>query len=72
VKSGAWNALAFDDWAVSGISYGERIAAQFLLAVWDPNEEWKCGKFDVMTALRKWDDDHLGAFIVWAKDPWWP
>ncbi|AWM39168.1 hypothetical protein GobsT_25480 [Gemmata obscuriglobus] len=50
-----WDAGAFDRWAdETPISHGERITAQFLLAVWDSGNTWKCGRFDVVQALRLW------------------
>ncbi|MDZ4852656.1 MAG: hypothetical protein SGI77_25485 [Pirellulaceae bacterium] len=67
-----WDALTLDAWASSGTaSHGELCTARFILAVWDSDGEWRCGKFDVMNALRVWDDIHRQAFINWATDPWW-
>lgn len=67
-----WNADVVDRWAASGgPSHGERVTAQFLLAVWNPNHEWTSGRFDVMEALRIWDERHRGVFLSWARDPWW-
>lgn len=40
-----------------------------------PATEWSCpweiGGFDVMAALKIWDDAHRAAFLAWAKNPWW-
>lgn len=33
---------------------------------------WRCGLFDVVNAMGTWDTLHRAAFVVWAKDPWWP
>lgn len=67
-----WNAETVDAWAASGgASHGERITAQFLLAVWNPDGDWESGKFDLMEALPLWDDGHREAFLTWAKAPWW-
>jgi hypothetical protein len=67
-----WNALRLDEWAASnGPSHGERCAAQFLLAVWNPDEPWQSGKFDLMEALRVFDAQHHRALIEWALNPWW-
>ena len=43
---------------------------------WDaPATEWDCpwkiGGFDLMHALKVWDDAHKKAFLDWAKAPWW-
>src|SRR5262245_22860451 len=68
-----FDAPAFDCWASDELSHGERATAQFILAVWDPNyDDWQSGRFDVMEALRVWDEQHRAAFLEWAKDPWWP
>ena len=41
-----WEPLEFDGWASSGgPSHGEVCTARFLLAVWDPNNDWKAGRF---------------------------
>lgn len=67
-----WDALAIDAWASTGIpSHGERCAARFILAVWNPDIPWSAGPFDVMEALSVWDPQHHRAFLQWAVDPWW-
>ena len=67
-----WDPVALDGWAASSIpSHGERCAAQFLLAVWSPDEPWQSGKFDLMEALRVFDAQHHRALIEWAINPWW-
>jgi hypothetical protein len=38
-----WDAEKVDEWAAGPRSHGERVVGQFLLAVWDPATEWKCG-----------------------------
>ena len=67
-----WDALELDAWGSGPRSHGERVTAQFLLNVWDPSTEWKCGRFDLMEALRIWDPEHHKAFLRWAAAPWWP
>ena len=68
-----FDANMLDGWAASGgPSHGERVTAQFLLAVWDPDQEWKSGRFNLMEALRVWDERHREAFLKWASSPWWP
>lgn len=67
-----WDANLLDEWAVSGEpSHGEKCSAQFVLAVWKPNHEWQSGKFDLMEALRNWDNESHWAFLAWAANPWW-
>ena len=68
-----WDAYALDRrMAESPVSHGELLTAQFLLAVWDPATAWRCGRFELMEALRVWDDRHRAAFLAWANAPWWP
>ena len=67
-----WNASELDEWAAGPASHGEKVTARLLLAIWDPNHTWTAGRFDVMEALRVWDDEHREAFLEWASDPWWP
>ena len=68
-----WDANNFDRWAAeTPVSHGELLAAQFLLAVWDPEHPWRCGPFNLMESLRVWDEVHTAAFLGWVRDPWWP
>lgn len=71
-----WDANRLDEWATAPRSHGERCAAQFVLAVWagTPTSEceWKSGPFDLMEALRVWDEQHHHAFVSWVRAPWWP
>jgi hypothetical protein len=71
-----WDALRLDEWATDSRSHGERCTAQFVLAIWSgtPASEcqWKVGPFDLLEALRVWDEDHHRAFLSWARAPWWP
>ena len=67
-----WDAEKLDAWGRGPRSHGERVTAQFLLGVWDPSATWKCGRFDVIDALRIWDSTHHQAFLRWAAEPWWP
>jgi hypothetical protein len=80
---GQWNAESFDlyDWDSKGAA--AQHAARFVLAVWsgkavhfaDYGEDscpWETGAFDAMEALKCWDIRHRGAFLAWARDPWWP
>jgi hypothetical protein len=67
-----WGANRLDDWAAGGgPSHGEKCAARFILAVWDPNHEWQSGRFDLMEALGIWDSASHQAFLDWAANPWW-
>jgi hypothetical protein len=67
-----WDANQLDAWAASGVlSHGELVTARFVLAIWDPNHPWRCGRFDLMDAMGIWDGDHRRAFLAWAADPWW-
>jgi len=67
-----WDANVLDRWAAdSAVSHGELVTARFLLAVWDSDHDWRCGRFDVMDAMRVWDARHREAFLRWAGRPWW-
>jgi hypothetical protein len=67
-----WDADKLDEWVASGVpSHGEKCTARFLLAIWNPDYEWKSPKFDLMDALSVWDSAHHAAFLEWARKPWW-
>jgi len=67
-----WDTVALDEWAASGgPSHGERCAAQPLLVVWNPDEPWRSGKFNLTEALRVFDAQHHRSLIKWALKPWW-
>ena len=63
-----WDANALDKWALTA-SHGEKLAAQFVLVVWNQWDEWKCGRFDVIEAYGVWDAEHWAAFRAWADKP---
>lgn len=68
-----WDSNALDKWAFdTPISHGELVTVRFLLAIWDPDFFWRCGRFDFMDAFGVWDEQHRAAFLAWANDPWWP
>ncbi len=47
-----FDALSLDAWAAGpGPSSGERITAQFILWVWDSQDQWACGAFELRGAL---------------------
>ncbi len=65
-----WIPHELNRWAVGPASSGERHAARFVLAVWDNDAGWECGRFDVVEALTAWDEPHRRAFLAWAYEPW--
>lgn len=71
-----WDADRLDEWGAGPRSHGERCAARFVLAVWSGGliEEcpWKSGPFDMVDAVKTWDESHHRAFVSWVRDPWWP
>lgn len=68
-----WDPERLDRWACGPEpGSGALLAAQFVLGVWNHRAEWQCGPFDFFRAYNCWDDDHLAAFLAWAKDPWYP
>lgn len=68
--SGSWDPLALDNWAATVASSGETRAARFVLGVWNSDEDWQCGRFDLFDALAGWDYQHHEAFLRWAEQPW--
>lgn len=72
-KFSTWNALQFEEWACGPEpSSGMKHAARFILEVWNPYDEWKCGRFDWQRAISMWDDKHRKAFIDWLQAPFYP
>lgn len=68
-----WDATELDEWGAGGDpGHGAICAAQFVLSVWNPQQKWSCGRFDLHQALGTWDDQNTGAFQEWIKHPWWP
>ena len=67
-----FDAEELDRWANGPVSHGQRVSAQFVLAVWSPEQCWKCGRFNLMGALSLFDPTHHQAFLTWVSDPWWP
>lgn len=68
-----------------GGGYSEKLAARFVLGVWNSDEDWietarkhgianpeVAAKFDVFEAISKWDDEHRRAFLTWCEAPFWP
>lgn len=67
-----WNPREFDGWACGPVpGHGAKQAARFVLAVWNNEIDWRCGRFDVVEALSVWDDAHRAVFLAWAVNPWW-
>jgi hypothetical protein len=67
-----WNPRELDGWACGPVpGHGAKHAARFVLAVWNNDAEWQCGKFDVVEALPVWDDSHRAVFLAWCAQPWW-
>lgn len=68
-----WDAQRFDKWAAGpSPGHGTLEAARFVLSVWNPCTEWKCGRFNLHDALWVWDAQHKAAFRHWCDDPFWP
>ena len=65
-----WDPRRLDAWATVAPNEAARHAARFVLGVFDDCEPWACGRFDVLRAVRAWDDEHRRAFAGWAILPW--
>jgi hypothetical protein len=66
-----WDLVRLDEWAISGVSDGERHAAAFVLHVWNAHHQWQVGRFDAIEALLTWDKANREAFLEWVKNPYW-
>ena len=82
-----WDAIAMLRYlCTGGGSHGEKLAARFVLGVWNSAEDWEAtakkqgieypetaaAKFDVFEAISTWDDEHRQAFLTWCEAPFWP
>lgn len=66
-----WNPRELDMWASqAGQPESYRLAASFVLHVWNRDAGWRCGPFDMFRALEIWDGAHREAFARYAADPW--
>jgi hypothetical protein len=67
-----WDPNGLDAWACGPApGHGARHAARFVLAVWNNDAEWECGRFDVVEALSVWGDGQRSVFLAWVLAPWW-
>ena len=69
-----WDQHKLNAWATSGVaSHGEVCTAEFLLYVWNPDDDtpW-AGRFSLSEALETWDVFNRFAFLKWAEEPFWP
>ena len=67
-----WNPEEFATWASGQLRGSAALyAAEFVLGVWK-NKMGEFSRFDVVAAMRAWDDEHRNAFLRWSDDPWWP
>jgi hypothetical protein len=68
-----WDADKLERWALGPEpESSERHVVRFLLSLWNPHFEWRCGWFDIHVALTVWDEQNRAAFAKWAENPWWP
>lgn len=77
-----WDQRRFAKWASGGISTAERLAAAFVLSVWNGGtpadggwwnqKPYHVGRFDVVNAFGRWDSEQQAAFLAWCADPFWP
>ena len=58
--------LLHDQLSQGWITGGSRFAIQFILSVWNSDEN----PFNVVQALNVWDEAHTHAFLAWAMEPW--
>lgn len=80
-----WSALKMLQYACSGASHGERLAAKFVLGVWHATDWQQVARdegvlksdetlrpFDVFEAMNVWDEKNREAMLTWLRDPFWP
>ena len=63
--------MQLDAWASGLCLLEERLAAQFILHVWDRFHPWKSGEFEPSHALDSWSDHDRSSYLAWAAAPWW-
>lgn len=69
--TGHWDPVVFISWAKThAYSHGEKLAARFVLGVWNTDGWRALGKrFDFFEAMTT---ENRAAFVRWAERPWWP
>ena len=68
-----WQPQQLERWACGPApSSAAAHAARFMLAVWDNRRQWRCGAFDLIDAIRIWDETHAAAMQAWVSKPWLP
>ena len=68
-----WDPEQLDQWGSGpSPSAGSRHAVRFVLAVWHDSRPWRSGPFNLIQAVRVWDDAHLEALRTWLRSPWLP
>lgn len=78
-----FDAIKLLKWASTVASHGERIAARFLLSVWNSSTDWgdvarergfgsDFKRFDLFEAMHCFDAEHLAAMQAWIKRPFFP
>jgi hypothetical protein len=51
---------------------GSRASAKFVLDVWNAHQPTRQARFDLIEAMRVWDNDHRNAFDEWVNGPVYP
>jgi hypothetical protein len=68
---GPWDPTALAQWATAPTTpFAHRLAAAFVLEVWDSGRKWDTGPFLLYEAAKLWDQEHLAALAAWLKNPW--
>src|SRR5438552_2387070 len=65
-----WSSTTLDAWAAQPRLVEHRLAAQFVLSVWNYDHPWRCGRFNPELA-HVWNGANGRAFAEWACTPWW-
>ena len=65
-----WSSSVLDAWAAQPRLVEQRLAAQFVLSIWNQDKPWRCGRFNPELA-HVWTGANGRAFAEWARCPWW-
>jgi len=64
-----FNPHELDAWACKQSSETLIHAVRFILFMWNPNFEWRTGKFQSGQALASWHEDMVHIFEKWESEP---
>lgn len=54
------------------MSAGDQHFVRFACSVWNPDNDYSFGPFDLVSALKSLEGSHRDAVIDWVSNPFWP